>query len=263
MYLKKLTSTDHGDVIKLFGDEEINYQFLIDGLIKNNYLGDFKVFGEYEDHQLVSVLVNNYNNITYFSKSDRDISIYHELLKDLNYSKLSGPSIFMQKFTPYVDAKENSLSYLGVVKSISSSRKQKEPIRIISTKDEIRMQYDLLGSTNEFKGSLPTNREEYVISEYERLKNTSDRTVYITLNDEMVASCSTIMEDKNSAIVIGVVTNPKVRNMGYGTEVLLGLFERLLEEGKYPYLFYNNPVARSVYQNIGMTEVCEWRVIKV
>lgn len=263
MHLKKLSNADHEDVTTLFADEEINYHFLIDGLIKNKYQGNFKVFGEYEDHQLVSVLVNNYNNITYFSKSDRDISVYLELLQNLKYSKLSGPSTLMQKFTPYVDAKENTLSYLGVVKSISASRKHKEAVRIISTEDEIRMQYDLLVSTNEFKGGLPTNREVYVQNEYDRLNKTSDRTVYFMLNDEMVASCATIMEDKNSAIVIGVVTSPKVRNKGYGTEVLIGLFEMLLEDGKYPYLFYNNPVARRVYQNIGMTEVCEWRVITI
>jgi len=263
MYLKKLTNDDHEDVLSLFAKEKINYNFLIDGFIKNNYQGDFKVFGEYEDHQLVSVLVNNYNNITYFSQSDRDISMYLDLLRDLKYSKLSGPSTFLEKFAPYVNVKENTLSYLGVVNSIAASRKHQEPIRIISTEDEIRLQYDLLVSTSEFTESLPINKEEYVRSEYDRLKKTSDRTVYINLNDEMVASCATIMEDNNSAIVIGVVSNPKFRNMGYGTEVLIGLFKMLLEERKYPYLFYNNPAARSVYQNIGMTEVCEWRVIKV
>ena len=263
MELKKLSIADHEDVLRLYGDEITNYHFIIDGLIKNNYQGDFKVFGEYQDNQLVSLLVNNYNNITYFSQSDRDIRVYLRLLKELEYSKLSGPSSLMQKFSPYVDSKENTLSYLGVVKRISASRKLKEPIKIIDTEDEIRKQYDLLLSTNEFTASLPKEREEYVQNEYNRIKKTNDRTVYIEMNEEMVSSCATVMEDKNSAIVIGVVTNPKFRNMGYGTEVLIGLFEMLLKEGKSPYLFYNKPVARSVYQNIGMTEVCEWQVITI
>lgn len=263
MQLKKLSNDNHEEVMSLFEDDKLYYYFLIDGLIKNNYQGDFKVFGEYQENQLVSILVNNFNNITYFSKTDRDISIYKNLLKELTYSKLSGPSSLMQKFTPYVDVKENTLSYLGVVKNISASRKLMEPIKIIETEDEISMQYDLLLSTNEFSKSLPKEKKEYVRLEYKRLKDTSDRTVFLEVNEEMVSSCSTIMEDKNSAIVIGVVTNPKFRNKGYGTEVLIGLFQILLEEGKYPYLFYNNPAARSVYQKIGMTEVCEWRVITI
>lgn len=125
------------------------------------------------------------------------------------------------------------------------------------------MQYDLLLSTNEFTESLPKEKEEYVRNEFKRLKETSDRTLYLEVDGEMVSSCATIAEDKNSAIVIGVVTNPKFRNKGYGTEVLTGLFHMLLQEGKYPYLFYNNSAARSVYKSISMTEVTEWLVIEV
>lgn len=53
------------------------------------------------------------------------------------------------------------------------------------------------------------------------------------------------------------------RRKGYGTEVLVEMFDQLLAEGKYPYLFYSNPAARTVYKNMGMTEVCEWRVVFV
>ncbi|WP_113927036.1 GNAT family N-acetyltransferase [Bacillus sp. P14.5] len=263
MQLKKLTAANHQDVIKLFGEDVVHYHFLIDGMKKNNYEGNFKIFGEYQDNLLVSILINNYNNISYFSQWDRDISIYKELLRDLDYTKLSGPSSLMKKFLPYVDAKADTLSYLGVVKNISTPRKLKNPLKVIQTEDEIGMQYDLLLSTNEFTQSLPKEKEDYVQIEYKRLKESSDRTVYLDINGEMVSSCATIAEDINSAIIIGVVTNPHFRNKGYGTEVLIGLFQMLLEEGKYPYLFYNNPAARSVYKKIGMTEVCEWRVINL
>ncbi|MBB2482879.1 hypothetical protein H5P36_22210 [Bacillus sp. APMAM] len=43
----------------------------------------------------------------------------------------------------------------------------------------------------------------------------------------------------------------------------LSNFDLLLEEGKYPYLFYSNPVVRNMYKNLGMTEVCEWTVLVV
>lgn len=263
MGVRKLSKTSHEDVVRLFDEDIVNYQFLIDGLLRNNYRGNFKVFGEYQEDQLVSILVNNYNNVTYFSNTDREVSVYKDLLKELEFTKLSGPSYLMQKFLPYVSAKENTLSYLGVVKEISRPRMLKTPIGVIKTDSEISMQYDLLLSTSEFTESLPKAKEDYIKSEQERLKETSDRTVYLLKDGEMVSSCATIAEDFNSAIIIGVVTNPRYRNKGYGTEVLIGLFQMLLDEGKYPYLFYNNPAARSVYKKIGMTEVCEWRVINL
>ncbi|WP_367617760.1 GNAT family N-acetyltransferase [Shouchella xiaoxiensis] len=56
---------------------------------------------------------------------------------------------------------------------------------------------------------------------------------------------------------------PSYRKQGFGTELLISLFTQLLAEQKTPYLFYNNPAAKSVYEQIGMTEVCEWLVIGV
>lgn len=265
MNIVKLTSYNHKDVLKLFGNEIINYYFFIEELTRNNYEGEyFNVFGEYENGQLVSILLNNYNNITYYSNSDRSVDVYKNVLKELKFSKLSGNKEFIKKFLPYVNVKQDTLSYMGVVKDIVVERKYPNlSIKTISTKKEIEMQYDLLKSTEEFIDSLPKNRDEYVENEFKRIKNTSDRIVYLSNGKEMVSSCATIMEGEKSAIIIGVVTNPKFRNKGYGTDVLIGLFSMLLDEGKYPYLFYNNPAARSVYKKIGMTEVCEWRVVLV
>ncbi|MDF2925549.1 MAG: hypothetical protein K0R57_4463 [Paenibacillaceae bacterium] len=98
-------------------------------------------------------------------------------------------------------------------------------------------------------------------SEWIRQGTSTDRTMYLSIDGQMVASCSTVREGVNSAIIIGVVTHPSCRNKGYGTEMLIGLSDTLLNEGKYPYLFYSNPAARWVYKKIGMTEVCQWRVV--
>lgn len=134
------------------------------------------------------------------------------------------------------------------------------PVRFINTDEEIGMQYDLLMSTVEYHGVLPDSREDY-IREQKKNINKNSRTAYLMVDNKMVASCSTVAEYDKSAIVVGVITNPDFRNKGYGSEVLIGLFESLLKEGNYPYLFYNNPAARSVYKKVGMEEVCEWRVI--
>ncbi|WP_197277528.1 GNAT family N-acetyltransferase [Bacillus sp. FJAT-27245] len=263
--VRQLSIDNHHQVIELFGDEVDNYYFLINDLISNRYEGEnFKLFGEFENGKLVSVLLNNFNNITYYSNANRDVTLYNEMLMKLTFSKISGPSKFINKFIPLINPKKVTLSHMGVVKAVSAKRKYPElQLKIVQTDDEIGMQYDLFLRTEEFVGTLPENKEDYIRKERERLRSTTDRTVYLSVEKQMVASAATIREGKNSAIIIGVFTHPDFRGMGYGTEVLIGLFEMLLNEGKYAYLFYNNPVARSVYKNLGMIEICEWQVAEV
>lgn len=265
MSVKKLNIENHKEVLELFEEDIENYHFLLNDLLNNNYSGDsFHVFGEYENGVVVSLLLNNFNNVTYYSRTQRNIEVYKDVIKDLNFTKLSGRSDLICKFIPYVNVKKDTISHLGVVKKVVSKRSYPDiEVRIVQTEEEIGMQYELLLSTNEFIGSLPESKKLYIKSESERLKHTSDRTAYLSIDNEMVSSAATIREGEKSAIVIGVFTSSEHRKQGFGTEVLIGLFEMLLKDGKYPYLFYTNPAARSVYKNLGMEEICEWRVIEI
>lgn len=263
MDIIKLTKEHHDLVLKLFGPDAADYYFLINELIDHHYEGpSFHAYGEYEDGQLYSLLLNNFNNVTYYSRTDRGISGYQGVLNRLTYSKLSGPSRWMKKFMPLVKVRSDSLSHMGVVRRIQARRKYPElKLHTISSEEEAGKHYDLLSSTKEYE--MTATRDDYIKTEMKRLRETSDRTVYLSLDGRMISSCGTVRESRNSAIVIGVVTHPEYRNQGYGSEVLIGLFESLLQEGKFPYLFYSNPAARRVYKNIGMIEVCEWRVAMV
>lgn len=261
MTIVRLTSSNHHEVLKLFGKEIENYYFFINDLVTHDYQN---VYGEYENEELVSILTSHLNNVTYYSPFNRDVTIYEEVIHTLTFHKLSGPSQLMEKFKPFVHVKEDTHSNLGVVKSIAVKRRYPDlAIKIVRTDEEIGRQYDLLLLSDEFFGSIPKSKNQYIQMEKERLKTTSDRTVYISIGDRMISSAATIREGEKCAIIIGVCTDPLYRGKGYGTEVLIGLFDQLLKEGKYPYLFYNNPVARHVYKNLGMTEVCDWRVLKV
>lgn len=257
-----MNSAYHQEVVNLFGQDIKKYYFIISDLIRNNYSGEhFKVYGEFEDNKLQSILLNNFGNVTYYSNIDRNIEAYKDIMKELSINKLSGPSKLVEKLIPFVNVQSEGLSYMGFVEKVVLKRKYEDlPIRFITTEEEIGMQYDLLMSTEEYSGILPDNREAY-INEQKKSLNANSRTAYLLVDGKMVSSCSTVAEHDKSVIVIGVVTNPASRNKGYGSEVLTGLFESLLKEGKYPYLFYNNPAARRVYKKIGMEEVCEWRVV--
>lgn len=265
MNVRLLTQDDHHDIINLFGDKIGDYYFIVDEIIRNKFNSDnLKVYGEYDDHELVSILLNNYNNVTYYSSIERNVNSYIELLSSLEFSKITGISDLVEKFIPYVKVAEDAKSYMGVVKGIKVKRKYSGlNINLIKSKDEIGKLYELFRITKEYQGILADEKDNYVESVYNAIKNGKDRIVCLYEGNKMVASCATTREDRNSAIVVGVVTNPYFRGKGYGTEVLISLLEQLLDEGIYPYLFYNNPKARSVYKNLGMKEVSEWRVLNV
>jgi uncharacterized protein len=264
MSILKLDNAYHQEVINFFGEDIKKYYFIISDLMRNNYSGEnFEVYGEFEDNKLQSILLNNFVNLTYYSNTDRSVEVYKDIIKDLSINKISGPNKLVEKLIPFVKVQSDGLSYMGYVDEVVLKRKYQDlPIRFITTEEEIGLQYDLLISTEEYIGVLPDNRETY-INEQKKSMNSNSRTAYLLVDGKMVSSCSTVTEYDKSAIVIGVVTNPDFRNKGYGSEVLIGLFETLLKEGKYPYLFYNNPAARRVYKKIGMEEVCEWRVVFV
>ncbi len=103
MPIIQLSKSHHPDVLNLFGADLIHYHFLVNDLLKNNDKSDsFRIFGEYENGKLVSILLNNFENITYYSIATRDISVYQETLNRLSFKKLSGPSKRMAQCIPFV-----------------------------------------------------------------------------------------------------------------------------------------------------------------
>ena len=263
MGIRELILEDHNKIVGLFGEKLEDYNFIVMDILRNKYNAEeFKVYGEFIKDKLVSMLMYNRGNVTYYSPYDISIEGYNDILKDLNFVKLSGPSNLMEKFLPYVDVEYDGQSYVGMIKDVKVKSKYSDiKVKYVETREEIEKLYYLFKSTEEYKDVVPESKEKFIEDELVRLETSNDRTAYIEVDGEMVASCATRGETTKSAIIIGVVASPNHRNKGYGTEVLIGLFNDLLNEGKIPYLFYNNPVARSVYKNLGAKEVCEWRVI--
>ncbi|ERJ11001.1 GNAT family N-acetyltransferase [Haloplasma contractile] len=262
MKVIKLTLLHHEDVVSLFGDDIKKYYFIIEDLIRFDYSAEnFNVFGEYENNKLNSILLNNFDNLTYYSKTNRNVEIYRDIINGLEFKKISGPSHLVEKFIPFIDINNDTLSYLGYVDQVCKKRNHSSlSIKFIGTVAELGYYYDLLKLTEEYQ-TIP--EKEVYINNFKNTINKNNRTAYLSVDGVMVSAASTAIENEKSAIVIGVITNPKFRNNGYGSDVLIHLFETLLEEGKFPYLFYNNSIARKVYKNLGVKEVCKWRVIGV
>lgn len=261
MGIRRLTVADHTEVLALFGKEANHYHFLLDDLSWNNYAGEqFLVFGEFESGRLVSLLLNNFNNLTYYSPDDRKPDAYRPILGQLSFAKVSGPDRLVQQFCRYLNPSSSTLSHMGMVKQAKPlSGSPDTVVCTIMDREELREQYRLLLSAEEY-ADLSGDEEGYISREWKRLASSSDRTVYLRAEGRMVAAASTFHERGRSALVTGVITHLDARNRGYASQVLTALFNQLLLEGRFPYLFYTNPAARSVYLRAGMEEICPWRV---
>ncbi|WP_409296835.1 GNAT family N-acetyltransferase [Peribacillus sp. SCS-26] len=260
----QLTSAHHQHIEELFGANIENYHFIMNDLITYDYqVNRIKVFGEYENGRLVSFLLNAGGNVTYYSPETREARNYEDIIDGLSFCKLSGPSRCMKALIPMVEIKKKVVSHLGVIKCVTAQRRQGHlDVKVIHTEEELGMEYELMTGWGDL-GLHSLSKSEYIQRESERIQKPGSRTVYLSLNHKMAASASAVKEGANSAIITGVYTHPKYRGRGYGTEVLICLFSMLLSEGKFPFLFYTNPAAGSVYENLGMTPVCEWIVMEV
>jgi hypothetical protein len=179
MGVRRLTAADHTEVLALFGKEADHYHFLLDDLKWNGYAGEqFLVFGELESGRLVSLLLNNFNNLTYYSPDDREPKAYRHMLGKLSFAKVSGPDRLVQRICKDLTLATSTLSHMGMVKqAVPLSRSPDTIVCAITAREELREQYRLLLSAEEYAG-LSGDEEGYVSREWNRLASSHDRTVY-------------------------------------------------------------------------------------
>lgn len=86
MKILRMNSTYHEEILSFFGEEADKFYFIISDIIKNNYFGEnFKLFGEFDNNKLQSILINSFNNLTYFSRTDRSFDVYKDVLNKTKF----------------------------------------------------------------------------------------------------------------------------------------------------------------------------------
>ncbi|WP_054704044.1 GNAT family N-acetyltransferase [Bacillus sp. JCM 19041] len=267
MSIEKLTRKDATDIVALFGTQKNYFLFVLDQLHANNYEENgLSVYGEKENGQLVSFILNQGDNLSYFAQNVRDVTPYLATLQKISFRKLTCESRFADVWKPHLSIKQDTVSWLGFIHNVKQNpQKTSDQIEITENINAQTLSelYDLFTSTAEFANVMTMSKLAYIEEEHKRYMQGGTRTFFGRIAGRLVATVATTAEYDRSTIITGVFTNPDFRGNGYGTHLLTLVFKRLLQEGKTPYFFYNNPKARSVYLSIGLQEICDWRVLEI
>jgi predicted GNAT family acetyltransferase len=82
-------------------------------------------------------------------------------------------------------------------------------------------------------------------------------------NERIVAVALTNAETKRLAMVGGVFTVPAWRGNGLSQAVCSSLCAELIETGRQPILYWQNPTAGYVYSKLGFRPIGTWRAVKM
>ncbi len=206
-----------------------------------------------EDHGLITVIFkSNYNKhiwyspiIWIFGNLGHIDEIFQILFKEYfgGFTALA----FGENFTPFPYAGlkfyEEDLMLLHKLKIT--------PKRIPSRLDE-GYALESLKLSSDFNGEIGQ-------LEIEREKNfLKERETYGFVDNGMLISRGSIMSQASGySGVGGFITNPNFRNMGYGTDMVSYISQKVLERGNLPFLTVrsDNRTALSLYSKIGFSKI--------
>lgn len=125
--------------------------------------------------------------------------------------------------------------------------------------DIIRAMWEI----EEFRPLL-TGTPEQRIPRTESMIRSGFQVHYLVRKDGVLAAhATTSVASSRAAMIGGVFTSVKFRGQGLGTAVVARLCKELLDSGKTPVLFFENPKAASIYHRLGFEDFADWIIVRL
>ncbi len=257
---------DHREALMALLNREPDYNLYIIGDIENyGFDANFQeVWGNVEDEVITSVLLRYHVFFMYYSPVDEDVSGYVTIMtQHESFEILSGKVECVRRFMPIIQWKKLRELYLAKLdENEFQTTADTSNVQTATLKDMPQV-LELYGKIEEFTdASVDLERLELP------LRTKTGRTLLLrgspkrgrksTGEEGLITCVSTTAETSDTAILVGLMTDPAHRKMGYGTQCLQRLCFDLIREGKQVYLTYDNPDAGRIYRRIGFREVGRW-----
>lgn len=180
-------------------------------------------------------------------------------LKQHKVSMISGKEEQIQRLSPSYPEKKEQPTYLCSL--FSSSPLIKAPLkegykaRKLRTKTEFRQMADIIFATEEFTETAK-NPQELAETEFESHKHGSIYMGIFNKDNKLVSIASSTASNDVSAMICGVSTLKSERRQGLAKACVSCLAKEEFSKGKKMLcLFYDNPEAGKIYNQIGFKEI--------
>jgi len=246
------------DFVKI--EKEINL-FIIGDIENYGLEADFLDFyGEYENGNLTALLLRFYESFIVYGQGNFNGQDFSDIIIKSKANMLSGVEKSVLRIGQWIKLNEKRDTYFAMLDNKNSLYKGPLLDIVEDTKLPEVEQVWLLQKEkiSEFTNTMPLNTIE------RKYKDHTGRGFNIKNNKgTIVSSAETGAENKGSAMVLGVCSDPDYRGRGYAAAIVSKLCDTLLSEGKSLCLFYDNPKAGKIYKSLGFNDIGIWSMCKL
>jgi len=257
--IRKLIESDRDSVLKYL---------YIEGSLNIFIIGDIEIFGFEQDFQFIYGEFDEFNNYlsvllfyrenTIFYSHNRLFNIeWKKTFENHTFSYLSGAANVMDKLIPYFkEFKVHNMHFAEAYKLDKKPENSKYDLIKATTEEHCEKLFELLKSIDQFGYDIQS-KTEFVKSKMNGINMGS--TYFIEEEGKIISTVSATAETTKSAMVIAVATAVNARKKGLATILLKHLMNEYFEEKhKYLCLFYDNPMAGTIYKRLGFKDVDKW-----
>ncbi|MFW5794937.1 MAG: GNAT family N-acetyltransferase [Bacillota bacterium] len=259
--IKRLTEKDRETVLRYLYQEPGFNIFIIGDIEGFGFDKDFqRIYADIDkDNNYLSVFLRYRENAIYYSHNNNFNKAYLDIFKKDPFQYISGKKEVMEIIEQYLTNFKKNQMYFCEAKALNTKPiKHLFKIKSIKTKADCERLYDLIKQIEEFSG-FKKNKKDFIDAKMNSIK--MGTTLYIEDKDKIISTVATTAETKKSAMVVSVATDPKFRNNGFASLLMIALMDKYINgKNKSLCLFYDNPQAGKIYLRLGFEPIGKWNM---
>jgi predicted GNAT family acetyltransferase len=175
---------------------------------------------------------------------------------------INGKADIVEKLIPYFPGFTAKTDYLSRLDKVSGESYESEHEIKQLDASYAKAIIDLHMRVDEFKTSY-IGKEEKAVRERRFALEHGEISYGLLSGGKLVSTATATAKNSQSAMVIGVCTDPDERGKGYASAVVSKLCGDCLNNGlKFMCLFYDNPAAGRIYRRIGFVETGKYMMLQ-
>ncbi|UAL50293.1 GNAT family N-acetyltransferase [Bacillus sp. CMF21] len=220
------------------------------------------VYGGYLNTHLNAILMIYPEKIYYYSPDiNFPLGEFALIIRETGIRKIVGKKELVEEFKCHFQMDLESDSFMLRYEG-SKDFQASKGVKMITSLEECRKLYDLFMNVDEYKMIGP-NEDFFANDHFQNIESGKLNVFYKAVEGTMVSTAGVFIESSRTAIIVGVATPPVHRRKGYASEVIRAICQKLANEEKAIYLFYNNPDAGKLYKQLGFYEAAKWKVLGI